>query len=483
MKSIKYLITLVISLFALQSFGQGYKIILKDGRTASVRADETEIITFSKSINTQSGTMPGYRILLSDGRSVTIGVDETEIFTFTTDKNLKTNISSLESIAVSSINLNRTSLTLTEGEGYSLSASVSPSNATNKEVTWSSSNTRVASVDNYGYVTANSVGSTTITATATDGSGVYATCYVDVESSFVYVSSISLNYTSLSMTVGDTEYLNHSISPYNATNTDVTWSSSNTSVATVNSNGMVTAKNAGNATITVKANDGSGVKATCTVSVKTKVVSPKAVDLGLSVKWADINVGANSPEEYGDYFAWGETSPKAKCSLDNYKYYKQEKHIDKDGMEVTNSGYTKYVLNSQSEEGLNGYYDNKTKLDYADDAAYVNWGGNWRMPTFEEFNELCEKCTWVSAIFNDVSGWKVIGPNGNFIFLPHAGIYTSYRPGKTQSIGSYWTSNLSDTKAHNAYRLLMYNMTYQCHEIINYGDGREYGMSVRAVCK
>lgn len=77
MKSIKYLIILLLSMFALKGNAQGYKIILKDGRTATVRADETEIITFSQSVSTKEGTMPGYKIILSDGRNLTIGTEET----------------------------------------------------------------------------------------------------------------------------------------------------------------------------------------------------------------------------------------------------------------------------------------------------------------------------------------------------------------------------------------------------------------------
>jgi hypothetical protein len=129
------------------------------------------------------------------------------------------------------------------------------------------------------------------------------------------------------------------------------------------------------------------------------------VDLGLSVKWATCNVGANSPEEYGDYFAWGETQPKNIYDWSTYKW--------------CNGSYdslTKY--NNSSSYGT---VDNKTQLDKEDDAASVNWGGAWRMPTEEEIDELRTDCTWEVDTLNGVAGLIVTGPNGNNIFIPASG--------------------------------------------------------------
>ena len=125
----------------------------------------------------------------------------------------------------------------------------------------------------------------------------------------------------------------------------------------------------------------------------------EAVDLGLSVKWATHNVGAGSPEEYGEYFAWGETSPKSSYTESNSVTY----------------GLSNSELKSRGIIGSDG------NLTAEYDAATVNWGGNWRMPTLDEMKELLNNCTWKWTTQNGVYGRKVTGPNGNSIFLPAAG--------------------------------------------------------------
>lgn len=134
------------------------------------------------------------------------------------------------------------------------------------------------------------------------------------------------------------------------------------------------------------------VEFTETQQNNSQVSSEKAVDLGLSVKWANCNVGAESPEQYGNKYAWGETTTKKKYNKENYLYYD---------------------ANSES------YVDigtNIAKTDY--DVAHVKWGDNWRMPTYAELKELREKCSWEWININGVNGWKVIGTNGNSIFFP-----------------------------------------------------------------
>ena len=137
------------------------------------------------------------------------------------------------------------------------------------------------------------------------------------------------------------------------------------------------------------------------------------VDLGLpsGTLWATCNVGASAPEEYGDYFAWGETAPKDDYHWNNYKWCK--------GSYDT---MTKYCTQDDYSYGYNDFTDGKTELDPEDDAAYVNWGPQWRMPSMEQQLELVEKCnrTWTSR--NGVDGCLFTGPNGNTIFLP-AGVY------------------------------------------------------------
>ena len=194
-----------------------------------------------------------------------------------------------DDISVTSINLNTTSATLTVGETQQLTATISPSNATNKSVTWSTSNSSVATVSSSGLVTAKGEGSATITCKADDGSGKYATCSITVKNSVVYVTSISLSASSATLEVGDTKQLTATVSPSNATNKSVTWSTSKSSVATVSSSGLVTAKGEGSATITCKADDGSGKYATCSITVKNSVVYVTSISLNASS--ATLEVG------------------------------------------------------------------------------------------------------------------------------------------------------------------------------------------------
>ena len=157
-------------------------------------------------------------------------------------------------IAVSKVQIKQGNINLDVGDTYYLSASVYPSNATNKSVSWSSSNTSVVSVSSNGKVTAKREGVATITAKAGNKSD---TIKVYVEDNEINVTSVVINKTSLTLDVGDTYYLSASVYPSNATNKNVSWSSSNTSVVSVSSNGKVTAKREGVATITAKAGNKS----------------------------------------------------------------------------------------------------------------------------------------------------------------------------------------------------------------------------------
>ena len=170
-------------------------------------------------------------------------------------------------ISVTGVSLNKNSTTLVVGGTETLTATVSPSNATNKNVTWTSSNTSVATVSN-GTITAKKAGNATITVKTSDGNKT-ATCSVTVNSSTISVTGVSLNKNSLTLDIGDTETLTATISPSNATNQNVTWTSSNTGVVTV-SNGIVSAISAGTSTVTVKTTDGNKT-ATCNVTVQGAV--------------------------------------------------------------------------------------------------------------------------------------------------------------------------------------------------------------------
>lgn len=180
-------------------------------------------------------------------------------------------------VLVTEIILNKSSLSLQTGQSETLTATVKPDNATDKSVTWKSSNTSVADVNN-GKVTAIAKGTAKITCTANDGSGKYATCTVTVTDPIIKVTSITLNKTSITLEVEKSETLTATVKPDNATNKTVTWSSEEESVATVDNNGKVTAIAKGTAKITCTANDGSGVAAECAVTVTVpkpdKIVLP-----------------------------------------------------------------------------------------------------------------------------------------------------------------------------------------------------------------
>ena len=187
------------------------------------------------------------------------------------------------------------------------------------------------------------------------------------------------------------------------------------------------------------------------------------VDLGLSVKWATSNVGANKPEDYGDYFAWGETKPKSTYNWSTYKWCRG-----------SNDTQTKY-----NTKGSYGTVDNKKTLELSDDAARANWGGAWRMPTDAEFAELREQCTWTWTTQNGVKGYKVTSKsNGNSIFLPAAGYRNGSSLSSAGSYGYYWSSSLSTDYPNNAWSVYFNSSNVRRNYISRY-----YGFSVRPVCQ
>ena len=281
------------------------------------------------------------------------------------------------------------------------------------------------------------------------------------------VESITLSATELSLDLDGYDKLTATVLPADADNLSVEWISSDETVATVSQKGLVEAVGEGTAIITCMAVDGSGVKATCEVTVggTPPASDHEYVDLGLSVKWATMNIGANAPEEYGDYFAWGETTPKNIYSW-NYAW---NFGTDPTGDDLYLS---KYCTNSKY-----GKVDNKVVLDLEDDAAHVNWGGTWRMPTYKEFDELMTTCTWEWTTLNDVNGFNVTGPNGNSIFLPAAGYhYDNMFSGAVVS-GYYWSSSLSTDDARFGWSMDFSDGYFTMCE-----ETRYYGESVRAVC-
>ena len=192
-----------------------------------------------------------------------------------------------KAVGVTEVTLDKTELTLTEGEAETLTATVRPDNADNKKVTWSSDKTEVATVDGAGKVTAVKPGEAVITVTTEDG-GKTASCKVTVKAKVVGVTDVTLDKTELTLTEGETETLTATVRPDNADNRKVTWSSDKTEIATVDGAGKVTAVKAGEATVTVTTEDG-GKTATCKVTVKAKVVPVTGVD----VKPWSVTIGAN----------------------------------------------------------------------------------------------------------------------------------------------------------------------------------------------
>lgn len=170
------------------------------------------------------------------------------------------------------------------------------------------------------------------------------------------------------------------------------------------------------------------------------ISTEQLVDLGLSVKWAGWNVGASKPEEYGDYFAWGETSPKDSYWQDNYKYGTFNKY-------GTDDNILKYNVRSEY-----GNVDGRTRLIAADDAAHVNWGGEWRMPTDEEKTELLAGTTHTPYVYNEVPGWVFTSKKNNVsIFFPATGV-------KEQTVTKYvgeetmfWTCTVSSNDPRTAH--------------------------------
>ena len=189
-----------------------------------------------------------------------------------------------------------------------------------------------------------------------------------------------------------------------------------------------------------------------------------AVDLGLSVYWGTTNIGASKPEDYGDYYAWGETETKSDYSWSTYKWGK------------STTSLTKYNTSSS-----NGTVDKKTFLDSEDDVAHVKLGGNWRMPTYEEWIALLTQCTWDYTTRNGVKGYFVTAPNGNSIFLPASGNRPNTSLSDDGSGGYYLSSSLDTNYPYRAWAL-SWSQSYTM--VLGwYSVPRWYGHTVRPVAE
>lgn len=157
--------------------------------------------------------------------------------------------------------------------------------------------------------------------------------------------------------------------------------------------------------------------------------------------WAECNLGAEKPEEYGDYYAWGEVYTKNSYSWNTYAFWTS-------GYSYRDLQFSKY-----NTSGSNGPVDKKTVLEPEDDVAYVKLGGKWRMPTLAEWVELENNCTSTWTSQNGVKGRKVTGPNGNSIFLPAAGYKDGTSLGYASTFGVYWSSSLNTDRPDDAWSL------------------------------
>lgn len=368
-------------------------------------------------------------------------------------------------VELTGIALTEHEITLEKGGNKVLEVQFTPENATNKLLTWVSSNPSIVTVTD-GVVVGMAPGSTEI---IVNSGNLTDKCQVTV---VISATSVSLDQPELILAPGETATLKATVLPDDSTD-EVEWSSSDETVATVQ-DGVVSAVAEGSATITAKAGEKT---ATCSVRVESKM---QAVDLGLSVKWSSCNLGATKPEEYGDYFAWGETEP----------YYTSQNPLTwKDGKTAgynwasykwCNGSYntlTKYNTNSSY-----GVVDNKTVLDPEDDAAHVVLGDKWRMPTDAEWTELRENCTWIWT--SDYNGTGIAGRivtsnktgyTDKFIFLPAAGIRGDTRLDNAGSYGHYWSSSLDAGYPSGAWLVGFDSGSF------GRGGNRCFGQSVRPV--
>lgn len=209
------------------------------------------------------------------------------------------------------------------------------------------------------------------------------------------------------------------------------------------------------------------------------VPTPEIVDMGLSVNWASFNLGATKPEEFGDYYAWGETRPKMNYTWGTYEWSM--------GSEYTLTKYCRYYG-----RGYNGFTDDKTVLEPEDDAATANWGDPWRMPTIDEWKALLdtkedrENYTWTwcdgsTVKYNDtdVKGWKIMrNSTSATIFLPAANSMngTEITSGFE---GRYWSSSVGDMYFDSA----AWDLNFVSNTVVTWNSFSRYmGFSIRPVC-
>ena len=464
--------------------------------TATVKPDNAtnKNVTWSSSNTSVATVLNGKVTALRAGAAIITVTTEDGGKTATCEVTVNAKVYQVESVS-----LDKTLYEMTEGDQFTLTATVKPDNATNKNVTWSSNNTSIVTVDN-GKLTALKAGTAIITVKTEDG-GKTATCEVTVNAKINPVESVSLDKTSYEMTEGEEFSLTASVKPDNATNKNVTWSSSNTSVAIV-SNGTVTAKKAGTATITVKTED-RGKIATCKVTIKANYVVVNYVDEygvnhGPGIKidetiWAPVNCGYHATDyKYGKLYQWGRKYGQGYDESDATFPSKEAGTIKEGGVSLAEG---------QSQSNKNIFYHSNPNISsrdwaYPSNSQLWNIGSEsspiknnendpcpdgWRVPTQKELKELT-KC-------HSVFTTNTLGQNGLWfsgsilyaedvprVFFPAAGKKWHDDGGKSDRNYAlyYWSSRTEEWAFY-----LYYNsgITY-----LGYSKWpRAYGMSVRCV--
>ena len=288
----------------------------------------------------------------------------------------------------------------------------------------------------------------------------------------IAVTSIELDKASLSLKPEETAILIATVKPDNATDKTIIWSSSDSEIVSVDDTGTVTAVKDGSAIITAQAGEKSAI---CNVTVTASVYFGNAVDLGIylardgtlyKLLWADCNLGTDTPEGYGDYYAWGETETKADYTWSSYLWGKEWNKM------------TKYCPTDKASywDG-DGSPDGKKVLDPVDDVAHEKLGGKWRIPTRTEQDALRSQCVWTWTKKNGANGYEVKSKvNMNSIFLPAAGNRDGTGLSDAETYGGYWASSHYTEYPGYAYGIFFSS------DYLNWSpNGRYGGLSVRPV--
>ena len=336
-------------------------------------------------------------------------------------------------VAVTDISLDPSDIVMYVGESKAISISISPSDATDQEIVWSTSNQYVATVDG-NTIKALSGGTATLTATVSNGKS--ARCVVTVMN---HVDNIDFGLNMLELGEGEAYELKVTITPEKYTDKTLTWASSDEKVAIIE-NGSIIAQNKGKTTITASSVD--GIKQSVDVFVNPVMNGQYYVDLGLSVKWAVKNVGASTRKDFGNHYCWGETRVRAYGDNATYKFF-----LSRPYEKLYINKY--FTQNIQSSANLEGTYDNLSILEEEDDIVAITWGKGWRMPTVDEYQELYDNCSFKWEQINGTYGVmltsKIEGYQDRCLFLP-AGGHPAWglSTGANQN-GYYWTSSLFET--------------------------------------